>query len=282
VLRPEFVERKLQLITEDLGRLTGFRGVGYEELVEDDVDRRIVHAAIGTALEQYTAYVEQDETTMAIMLKSTLFTLLALAMHVQPASGQIQGMERRAGAEHRQRCETAADALADRHTLPLAAAREALKNLRRCEISAVPAFARAWSDRELRSAELRQLEAGSKEVHDRRIMEAVLTVAHDEAAEEDVRLAAFNVLFHYLWPRYDLKYHHWYSRPDQEIPAIVGPSLREPLWMIGADPLDEASRVRILEAFRTIESTAANPRLRRVAERLLIFNSWDERGPGGH
>jgi uncharacterized protein YutE (UPF0331/DUF86 family) len=136
VLRPEFVERKLQLITEDLGRLTGFRDVRYEELLEDDirlaalerilerivlraidvnehllsthatgeeakttrltyretferlselgvypeafskeialsaglrnilvheyndVDRRIVHAAIGTTLEQYTAYVE--------------------------------------------------------------------------------------------------------------------------------------------------------------------------------------------------------------------------------
>jgi uncharacterized protein YutE (UPF0331/DUF86 family) len=35
VLRPEFVERKLQLITEDLGRLAGFRSVSYESFVAD-------------------------------------------------------------------------------------------------------------------------------------------------------------------------------------------------------------------------------------------------------
>ena len=36
-LRPEFVERKLQLIAEDLGRLVGFRDVTLEELVADDI-----------------------------------------------------------------------------------------------------------------------------------------------------------------------------------------------------------------------------------------------------
>lgn len=35
MLRPEFVERKLQLIAEDLGRLTDFRDVSYDDLVAD-------------------------------------------------------------------------------------------------------------------------------------------------------------------------------------------------------------------------------------------------------
>lgn len=37
MLRPEFVERKLQLIAEELGRLTEFRDASYEELIADAV-----------------------------------------------------------------------------------------------------------------------------------------------------------------------------------------------------------------------------------------------------
>lgn len=37
MLRPEFVERKLQLIAEDLGRLAEFRDDSYEDLVSDDL-----------------------------------------------------------------------------------------------------------------------------------------------------------------------------------------------------------------------------------------------------
>lgn len=55
VLRAEFVHRKLQLIAEDLGRLLEFKDASYDELV---IDHRIVHEAIGTALEQFTDYVE--------------------------------------------------------------------------------------------------------------------------------------------------------------------------------------------------------------------------------
>jgi hypothetical protein len=36
-LRREFVERKLQLIADDLGRLSEFRDVSHEELVRDDI-----------------------------------------------------------------------------------------------------------------------------------------------------------------------------------------------------------------------------------------------------
>jgi uncharacterized protein YutE (UPF0331/DUF86 family) len=37
MLRPEFVERKLQLIAEELGRLMQFREVSYDELLADEV-----------------------------------------------------------------------------------------------------------------------------------------------------------------------------------------------------------------------------------------------------
>lgn len=37
MLRREFIERKLQLIAEDLGRLTQFRDESYESLVADDL-----------------------------------------------------------------------------------------------------------------------------------------------------------------------------------------------------------------------------------------------------
>ena len=37
MLRPEFVRRKLQLITEDLARLAHYRDVGHDELVADFV-----------------------------------------------------------------------------------------------------------------------------------------------------------------------------------------------------------------------------------------------------
>lgn len=37
MLRPEFVERKLQLIAEELGRLTDFRDITYDELVSDAI-----------------------------------------------------------------------------------------------------------------------------------------------------------------------------------------------------------------------------------------------------
>jgi hypothetical protein len=37
MLRPEFVERKLQLIAEDLAHLAEFRDVSYDELVAHDL-----------------------------------------------------------------------------------------------------------------------------------------------------------------------------------------------------------------------------------------------------
>lgn len=37
MLRPEFVERKLQLIAEELGRLTQFRDISYDELIADTI-----------------------------------------------------------------------------------------------------------------------------------------------------------------------------------------------------------------------------------------------------
>lgn len=37
MLRPEFIERKLQLITDDLGRLAQFGAGSYESLIENDL-----------------------------------------------------------------------------------------------------------------------------------------------------------------------------------------------------------------------------------------------------
>ena len=48
MLRREFVERKLQLIVEELGRLTEFRDISYEQLIGDPVRQ----AAIERMLER--------------------------------------------------------------------------------------------------------------------------------------------------------------------------------------------------------------------------------------
>lgn len=37
MLRPEFIERKLQLITDDLGRLAQFGAGSYESLIENEL-----------------------------------------------------------------------------------------------------------------------------------------------------------------------------------------------------------------------------------------------------
>jgi uncharacterized protein YutE (UPF0331/DUF86 family) len=90
VLRPEFVERKLQLIVDDLGQLLTVRDTPYGDLVANpirladlgvydldfaqriarsaglrnilvheynDIDHRILHQAIPDAIDQYHAYV---------------------------------------------------------------------------------------------------------------------------------------------------------------------------------------------------------------------------------
>ncbi len=48
MLRREFVERELQLIPEDVGRLTEFRDISYDQLIEDPVRQ----AAIERMLER--------------------------------------------------------------------------------------------------------------------------------------------------------------------------------------------------------------------------------------
>jgi uncharacterized protein YutE (UPF0331/DUF86 family) len=55
VLRPEFVERKLQLIVDDLGQLLAFRGTPYGDLVADPVRlaavERIVERMVQRAID---------------------------------------------------------------------------------------------------------------------------------------------------------------------------------------------------------------------------------------
>ena len=102
-MRPEFVERKLQLIAEDLGRLAEFRDLTHEDFVADAVRlaaiermlERIVLRAIdvnehlistlATGREQRTTRLTYRETFLALVEPGVLTA--ELAARIAPSAG---------------------------------------------------------------------------------------------------------------------------------------------------------------------------------------------------
>jgi uncharacterized protein YutE (UPF0331/DUF86 family) len=98
VLRVEFVRRKLQLITDELGRLTQFRDIGYDELIGDPlrlaaIERlleRIVLRAIDVNEHLIAALstAEEDRTTR-LTYRDTFLRLVALGVYEESFAQQI-------------------------------------------------------------------------------------------------------------------------------------------------------------------------------------------------
>jgi uncharacterized protein YutE (UPF0331/DUF86 family) len=102
-VRPEFVERKLQLIAEDLGRLAGFRDLSHEDFLADavrlaaiermleriilraiDVNEHLL-ATLATGKEHKTTRVTYRETFLALVPLRVLTA--ELADRIAPSAG---------------------------------------------------------------------------------------------------------------------------------------------------------------------------------------------------
>jgi len=103
VLRREFVERKLQLIAEDLGALSAFRDIPYEELVGDAVRlaavERILERIVLRAVDVNEHLISDaatgtEEKTTRLTYKDTFLKLAdygvlspELARRIAPSAG---------------------------------------------------------------------------------------------------------------------------------------------------------------------------------------------------
>lgn len=100
MLRPEFVERKLQLITEELARLTEFRDVSYEELTGDAIRlaaverilERIVLRAIDVNEHLITASADgEEERSTRLTYRDTFLELADLGVYARDFAEEIAG-----------------------------------------------------------------------------------------------------------------------------------------------------------------------------------------------
>ncbi|MGH8434809.1 MAG: type VII toxin-antitoxin system HepT family RNase toxin, partial [Pseudomonas sp.] len=103
VLRPEFVERKLQLITEDLERLGQFRSISYESLIADPLRlaavERLLERIILRAIDVNEHIITElatggEEKTTRLTYRDTFLKLSAYGVYdeafaerIAPAAG---------------------------------------------------------------------------------------------------------------------------------------------------------------------------------------------------
>ena len=100
MLRPEFVERKLQLIAEELARLTDFRDISYDELIGDAlrlaaVERileRVVLRAIDVNEHLLAALARgQDAGATRLTYRDTFLKLVGLGVYDAEFGALIAG-----------------------------------------------------------------------------------------------------------------------------------------------------------------------------------------------
>jgi hypothetical protein len=195
--------------------------------------------------------------------------LLGFVMVAQPLGAQP--LESRADAERRQECRSAAALLEAGAPLAAADARATLRAIRNCDVSGGPAIASAWANPALRTDELPLLMIISWEIQDRRIMDGVIGMALDEGAAQELRYGAMGVLASYLEPRYRPSPEQWYRSPDQEWPATISNFTHGQFWRPGTQPIDDASKLRILEVLQEVEATSSDIRVQRVAQAIRLW-----------
>jgi uncharacterized protein YutE (UPF0331/DUF86 family) len=98
VLRVDFVRRKLQLITDDLGRLMQFRDTGYDELIGDPVRlaavERLLERIILRAIDVNehliaTLSEEEEEKSARLTYRDTFLRLVPIGVYDQGFAEQI-------------------------------------------------------------------------------------------------------------------------------------------------------------------------------------------------
>ena len=125
-------------------------------------------------------------------------------------------------------------------------------------------LASAWASSPSDSNALHDLADRSRELADRRIVDAMLIVVRNSQLTQGVRRIAINVLLGEYHPTI------WVSRATWERPETVGLAHGADYYQIpGEQPVTAADRQRIVEAFREMSVSDPDPQIRRVAKRIF-------------
>jgi hypothetical protein len=201
---------------------------------------------------------------------STVLGALAVGIRAVELFAQTpqQGMEGRGIAVAEARCQAAAVAVRGDQAAQLEVLRE---GIRRCNRSGVDALMHVWADPPDRGNRLAELVARSQELHDRRIMEAVLRIAEDQTRPEDHRFAALSGVLTYLLPTRRAPSVGWYGEDHWgDEPRMFGSRSRA-FWMEGEQPIDAEARARMLQVLnRVAETSTRDVRVPNVARAILL------------
>jgi hypothetical protein len=206
----------------------------------------------------------------------TTLAILTIAFSTGELSAQVGPMDRgpSPGIETRgpdsaaaNRCRAAAAVMSSQAQLPEAQALDFVWSLRFCDVTGIEALVRAWERPAMRSAAIDALVGVSRELHDRRLVEPVLSLAVDESESEELRLSTLLVLGAYLIPGARTGSDGWYGTGEE--PSTFGPSSHFS-WYEGEEPIEEADKERILTALRVLEDESENSRIQKVAHMIRV------------
>jgi len=146
--------------------------------------------------------------------------------------------------------------------------RVSLRTLPSCRDQAGVALAGAWREPPASQASLKALSEVSGQVRDERILEAVISVASDQAQPVDRRLAAMAVLVNYFDPHLYAEFPEPPTTPVHPGQYVrIGESNND-LSQPGSRPLTSTVRSRVVRLFQQLGETDSNERVRNAAKFL--------------
>lgn len=208
-----------------------------------------------------------------VAMKPLALFLLILGM---PTAGTAQMGGEREGreatsAEVRDRCEDAVQGLLRGSTE--GEPERLLERVMYCEVSGPIALAAAWRTTEITSNPRARLVPISQEIHDVRILNAVLPLLQDPGASYDLRLRAITVLAEYLDPGWRPGSGDWFGGPPgREVPASIGRRTHA-VWLQGSQPIDDVARARIVETLNAIAAQVDVTQFHKVANGVEPMSS---------
>lgn len=188
-----------------------------------------------------------------------LLTALGLVLWARSARGQdADGKE----SDAEKTCEKAAKALTKGH--PEKKDLWAFSVIVKCP-GAGALLAAGWSPVPIDSTELFSLSAASVSVADVRILNAILVVVQNTSVAQAARRIAIDVALSQYAPDIRVGNGGWAS-PDER--ASLG-RMMDYYQVAGEQPITEADRQQIVEAFRAMGTTDPDPQIRRVATLIV-------------
>lgn len=212
-----------------------------------------------------------------------LFVIVILAMVAQPAWAQGKLVQGRGALVRHE-----ADGLPERHERCRAAAAEIdqarpqgtasqadleidLWAVTLCEVSGVPALLSVWNNPEsdYRARALNILVRVTQEIHDRRLLRLMQSIAADVSKPDLVRFGALSVLTDYLRPgRSPTNPEKWFAPDDPEM--LQAFRRNHVTWVVGEEPIDEADLRALRPTLEGIAARAGDP-ARLIAEWMITL-----------